>query len=227
MKRTKPRAALLDVDGTLIDSNDAHARAWSEAGAELGHDIPFERVRPLIGMGGDRVTPLVTGHEEDSSEGERLAERRGRIFRERFLPGLKPTRGARALLEKMKAEGLILAVATSASAEDMNPLLERAGIRDLIEEKTSSDDAEDSKPAPDIVHAALDAAGVEPEEAVMLGDTPYDVDACRRAGVACVALRCGGGWSDADFEAAAAIYDDPADLLAHWEESPFAVGDST
>ena len=227
MKRRKPRAALLDVDGTLIDSNDAHARAWSEAGAEVGHHIPFDRVRPLIGMGGDRVTPLLTGHEEDSPEGERLAELRGRIFRERFLPHLKPTRGARELLEKMQAEGLILAVATSASAKDMNALLERAGIRDLIEEKTSSSDADDSKPAPDIVHAALEAAGVEAEEAVMLGDTPYDVDASRRAGVACVVLRCGGGWSDDDFEGAAAIYDDPADLLAHWEASPFGAGAST
>lgn len=224
MGRTKPRAVLLDVDGTLIDSNDEHARAWTEAGAELGYDIPFEKVRPLIGMGGDRVTPRVTGHEEDSPEGERILERRGEIFRERFLPGLRPTRGTRALLEKMKAEGFQLVVATSASEEDMNPLLEQAGIRDLVEERTSSDDAEVSKPAPDIVQAALRAAGVWAEQAVMLGDTPYDVDACLRAGVTCVALRCGGGWSDEDLEGAAAIYDDPADLLSHWEDSPFADG---
>jgi len=213
--------ALLDIDGTLIDSNDAHARAWTAAGAELGYDIPFDRVRPLIGMGGDRVTPAVTGHAEDSGEGERIAELRGRIFRERHLPALLPTRGARALLEDMKSQGLALVVATSASQDDMNALLERAGVRDLIEERTSSADADSSKPAPDIVQAALARAGVRADEAIMLGDTPYDVAAARNAGVVCVALRCGGGWSDGDLIGAEAIYDDPADLLANWESSPF------
>ena len=219
---TRIRAALLDIDGTLIDSNDAHARAWVAAGAEFGHDIHFDRVRPLIGMGGDRVTPMMTGHDEDSPEGERIVERRGEIFREQHLPGLVPTRGARALLERMKAAGLELVVATSASREDMNVLLERAGIRDLIEERTSSSDADASKPAPDIVEAALALAGVAPSEAIMLGDTPYDVAAARNAGVECVVLRCGGRWTDGDFAGAVAIYDDPADLLAQWDSSPYA-----
>ena len=221
---TRIRAALLDIDGTLIDSNDAHARAWVAAGAELGYDIHFDRVRPLIGMGGDRVTPMMTGHDEDSPEGERIGERRGEIFREQHLQALVPTRGARALLERMKAAGLELVVATSASKEDMNVLLERAGIRDLIEERTSSSDADASKPAPDIVEAALALAGVEPSEAIMLGDTPYDVAAARNAGVECVALRCGGRWTDGDFAGAIAIYDDPADLLANWGTSPYVGG---
>ena len=221
-KPTKIRAALLDIDGTLIDSNDAHARAWVAAGAETGHDIHFDRVRPLIGMGGDRVTPQLIGVQEDSPEGERILDLRGRIFRERHLPGLVATRGARALLRKMKDEGLELVVATSASKADMEPLLEQAGIRDLIEERTSASDADSSKPAPDIVQAALELAGVEPGEAIMLGDTPYDVAAARNARVQCVALRCGGGWADGDFAGAIAIYDDPADLLANWESSPFA-----
>ena len=218
---SKIRAALLDIDGTLIDSNDAHARAWVAAGAEHGYDIHFDRVRPLIGMGGDRVTPMVTGHSEDSGDGERVVERRGEIFRERHLPSLVPTRGARALLQRMKDEGLQLVVATSASKADMDALLERAGIRDLIEERTSSADADSSKPAPDIVEAALARAGVQPSEAIMLGDTPYDVAAARNAGVECVALRCGGRWTDGDFAGAVAIYDDPADLLANWDSSPF------
>ena len=216
------RAALLDIDGTLVDSNDAHARAWVAAGSELDYDIHFDVVRPLIGMGGDRVTPMVTGHAEDSPEGERIVERRSEIFRERHLPGVIPTRGARALLEKMKAEGLLLVVATSASKEDMDALLERAGVRDLIEERTSSADADSSKPAPDIIEAALELAGVPPSDAIMLGDTPYDVAAARNAGVECVVLRCGGRWADGDFAGALAIYDDPADLLANWDTSPFA-----
>lgn len=220
---TRIRAALLDIDGTLIDSNDAHARAWVAAGAELGHDIHFDRVRPLIGMGGDRVTPMMTGLAEDSPEGERLVERRGEIFRERHLPALVPTRGARALLERMRADGLDLVIATSASREDMDALLERAGVRDLIDARTSSSDADSSKPAPDIIEAALARAGVLPSEAILLGDTPYDVAAARNAGVECVVVRCGGRWTDGDFAGALAIYDDPADLLASWNDSPFAV----
>jgi len=221
-KRDGIRVVLLDIDGTLIDSNDAHARAWVAAGAELGHDIHFDEVRPLIGMGGDRVTPMVTGHAEDSPDGERVVERRGEIFRERHLPGLLPTRGARTLVERMKDEGLEVVIATSASKADMQALLERIGIRDLIDDRTSSSDADSSKPAPDIVQAALARAGVPPRLAIMVGDTPYDVTAARNAGVDCIALRCGGGWSDGDFAGALAIYDDPADLLANWESSPLA-----
>lgn len=218
-----PRAAILDIDGTLIDSNDAHARAWVDVGAEFGHEIDFAHVRRLIGMGGDKVLPEVTGIEEDTEEGERIKKRRGEIFRERYLHTLQPFPDARALLERMRDAGLTLAVATSASKEDMGGLLKQAGVADLIEEKTSSSDAEESKPDPDIVEAALKAAGVSAGEAVMLGDTPYDVEAARRAGVRCVALRC-GGWGDEGLKDAIAVYDDPAELLRRFEESPFGGG---
>ena len=214
------RAAILDVDGTLIDSNDAHAAAWVDVCREFGRDPDFHHVRRLIGMGGDKVLPELTGVEEDTDEGKAINERRGEIFRERYLDTLKPFPDARALLERMKAAGLALVVASSASKEDLGSLLERAGVHDLIEEKTSSSDAEESKPEPDIVEAALRSAGVEADEAVMLGDTPYDVEASRRAGVPCVAVRC-GGWGDADLADAIALYDDPADLLRRFDESPF------
>jgi HAD superfamily hydrolase (TIGR01509 family) len=214
------RAVILDVDGTLIDSNDAHARAWVEACREIGRDVAIEEARRLIGMGGDKVLPRLTGLEEGSEAGERVKERRGAIFRERYLKELKPFAGARELLERFRAEGLTLAVASSASEKDLGPLLEQAGIRDLIDESTSSDDAEESKPDPDIVQAALHRARAQPDSAIMLGDTPYDVEASRRAGVACVAVRC-GGWDDAGLEGAIAIYDDPAALLADFDTSPF------
>ena len=220
-KRTK--VVLLDIDGTLIDSNDEHARAWVDAGREFGIGIDFAHVRRLIGMGGDKVLPAVTGFEEDDRQGEKIKERRGEIFRERYLPKLKPFPDARELLLRLRDDGYTLAVATSASKDDMDGLLKQAGIRDLIEEKTSSADAEKSKPDPDIVQAALKAAGAPPEQAIMLGDTPYDVQASGRAGVRCVALRC-GGWGDADLRGAVAVYDDPADLLARYAESPFAAG---
>jgi HAD superfamily hydrolase (TIGR01509 family) len=227
MERTgeagRPEVVVLDVDGTLIDSNDAHARAWVEVGREAGHEIEFARARPLIGMGGDRVLPALTGVEEDDPEGERLTGRRGEIFRERHLPGLRPFPGTRALLERMRRDGYRLVVASSASEEDLGLLLEAAGIADLVEERTSSGDADASKPDPDIVQAALRRAGVAPEAALMLGDTPYDVEACRRAGVPIVALRC-GGWDDDALAGAVAVYDDPADLLARYDASPLGRG---
>lgn len=220
-KRTK--VVLLDIDGTLIDSNDQHAQAWVDVGREFGIDVDYDHVRRLIGMGGDKVMPEVMGIEEDEPRGEKIKERRGEIFRERYLPKLKPFPDARALLERLRDDGYTLAVATSASKDDMDGLLKQVGIRDLIDEKTSSSDAEESKPDPDIVQAALEAAGAKPEEATMLGDTPYDVEASGRAGVRCVALRC-GGWGDAELGDAVAVYDDPSDLLARYAESPFAEG---
>jgi HAD superfamily hydrolase (TIGR01509 family) len=217
------RAVILDVDGTLIDSNDAHARAWVDACGEQGYPVDFAEVRRLIGMGGDKVLPALTGLEEDSAPGKRITERRGALFRERYLAGLRPFPGARALLERFRADGLVLAVATSASQEDLKPLLEQAGVADLMDEATSSDDAEESKPDPDIVRAALERAGVAPGEALMLGDTPYDVESSGRAGVGCVALRC-GGWDEHALGGAVAIYQDPAELLARYAESPFGAG---
>jgi HAD superfamily hydrolase (TIGR01509 family) len=191
----------------------------------MGYDIDFAHVRRLIGMGGDKVLPEITGLEDESDEAEKLKKRRGEIFQERYLPGLQPFPRARELLERFQADGMALVVATSASKDDMAKLLEKAGIKDLIEEKTSQSDVEASKPDPDVIEAAVEKAGCKPSEAVMLGDTPYDVEASRKAGVPCVALRC-GGWGDEDLKDAVAIYDDPADLLANYERSPYATGGS-
>ncbi|MFL5386598.1 MAG: HAD family hydrolase [Longimicrobiaceae bacterium] len=223
---SRPRAVILDVDGTLIDTNDAHAHAWVDVCNEFGFPVAFGKVRELIGMGGDRVLPALTGLSEESETGQEMKERRGKVFRERYLPSCRPFPCARELLERMSGDGMRLVVATSASADDMKALLKAAGVADLIEAKTSSADAEESKPAPDIVEAALENAGVPAGDAVMLGDTPYDVKAANRAGVRCVALRS-GGWDDAALTDAVAIYQDAADLLAHYEESPFGTSGST
>lgn len=214
-----PRVVLLDIDGTLVDSNDAHAHAWVAAFAEAGHEVPFERVRPLIGMGSDQLLPRVLGVEKDSPEGERLGDRWAEIFKERFLPSLRPFPDARELLLRMRADGLRLVAASSAREDQLGALLDLAGVADLIEEQTSSSDAERSKPEPDIVRAALDRVGLPAAEAVMIGDTPYDAEAAGKAGVGLIALRC-GGWGDTDFDGVLAVYDAPADLLAHYDESP-------
>lgn len=217
------RAVLLDVDGTLIDSNDAHARAWVDVGDEFGHDIEFGRVRWLVGMGGDRVLPELTGIEEETDEGTRILDRRGEIFRERYLPRLSAFPGTHELLGRLRDDGLELVIATSASAKDLKALLKQARLEDLIDDSTNSDEAESSKPAPDIVQAALDKAGVPAPEAVMLGDTPYDVKAAGRAGVRIIGLRC-GGWSDRELKGAAEVYQDPADLLGNYESSILSRG---
>lgn len=213
--------AILDVDGTLVDSNDAHARAWVDAFRDLGFDVPYDKVRPLIGMGGDNLLPVAVGIEEDDPRGERLSKRRGEIFKEKYLRTLKPFPRTRDLLKRMRDEGLELAVASSASKDDLKPLLEIAGAADLIDSKTSSDDAENSKPDPDIIQAALKRLKMPPGDALMLGDTPYDIEAAGKAGVKTVAFRC-GGWKDDGLKGAIAIYDGPADLLARFDASPFA-----
>jgi HAD superfamily hydrolase (TIGR01509 family) len=215
------RGVLLDVDGTLVESNDAHARAWVEALALHGISVPFEKVRPLIGMGGDKLLPEVSGILADSPRGKRISERRQEIFQQRYLPSLWPTLGAAQLLRRLKAERLKLVVASSAKEEEIEGLLRICGGDKLIHERTTSDKADHSKPDPDIVHAAVEATGFPTAEVVFLGDTPYDVEAGQKAGVAVIALRC-GGWDMPELEGAVAVYNDPADLLAQYDTSPLA-----
>lgn len=214
------RGVLLDIDGTLIDSNDAHAASWRDVFAEVGLSIPVDSIRPLIGMGGDHILPHFTQLSSESAQGKKIAHRRAEIFKTRYLPGLSAFPQAHELLERMRAQGLKLVVATSARSDELLPLLQLARIDWLVEERTTSSDADESKPAPDIIQAALKKGALHPRDAIMLGDTPYDLEAARRAGVASVALRC-GGWDDTALSQAVAIYDDPADLLRHFDDSPF------
>ena len=211
---------LLDVDGTIIDSNDAHAESWAQALALEGISVPFSQVRPFIGMGGDHLLPMVSGFTEASDLGKKVSEHRKKIFREQYLPHLHPFPRARELLEKMREIGLRLVVASSSDEESLTALLEAAKVSDLVEDWTSKDDADQSKPEPDIVIAALRRAQTHASKALMLGDTPYDISAASRAGVRTVALLC-GGWSVTSLARAIAIYRDPADLLEQFDTSPF------
>jgi HAD superfamily hydrolase (TIGR01509 family) len=215
------RAVLFDVDGTLVDSNDSHAEAWVVALAESGRRVDVTRVRPLVGMGSDKVLPALTGIDAESSDGKRLIERRKEIFLKSYLPNLRPTRGAKGLLDHLKQEGFRLVIATSASPKELNGLLDVVGSRELIDDASSSGDADRSKPDPDIVEAALVKAECQPHEAIFVGDTPYDITAGNRAGVPVIALRCGGWWTDRSFAGAVAIYDDPQELIDRYLVSPF------
>jgi HAD superfamily hydrolase (TIGR01509 family) len=214
-------AVLLDVDGTLVDSNDAHAQAWVKAFAEADIPVEYDRVRRSIGMGGDKLMPAVSGISEESPAGRRIATRRREIFQSEFLPVLQPFRDAGRLVAALRERGLNVVAASSAKKDELRHLLKIAGAAALLDSATSSDDAEESKPDPDIVQAALQRAKARASEAVMIGDTPYDVEAAARAGVGTVAFRC-GGWGDDDLRGAVAVYDGPWDLLARLEESPFA-----
>ena len=212
---------ILDVDGTLVDSNDAHAKSWVEALAEFGYTVPFAKVRPLIGKGGDKVLPEVIGVQSTSDKGQKISKRRAEIFKERYLSTVQPFPGAQALLNHMRSHGLKLAIASSAKPDELRSLLQLVGAADLIQEKTSSEEAKDSKPAPESVEVTLQKMGYLPNAVLMLGDTPYDIEAAKKAGVDTIALRS-GGWKDADLREAIAIYTDTADLLQQYDHSPLA-----
>jgi HAD superfamily hydrolase (TIGR01509 family) len=217
------RGVLLDVDGTLVDSNEAHARSWVAALAEEGIHVSVNEVRKLIGMGGDKLLPHVSGIREDTPQGKKISKRHREIFLQRYLPRLQPTRGARELLWFLHDHGFQMVVATSARDDELKGLLKICGADRVIESKTSSEDVDQSKPDPDLVAAALKKIGLPADEVVMLGDTPYDIEAAQRAGVAVIAFRC-GGWGEADLHGALAVYEDPEDLLTHLDTSPLAAG---
>jgi len=214
------RAVIFDVDGTLVDSNDAHARAWQDVLKEYGIERAFTDIRRLIGMGGDKLLPALTGISSESEVGTRIVARRGRRFRDAYLAGLRPFPEVRPLLARLVGDGFRLGVASSAKKDELDSLLEIAGVGDLIARQTSADDVEASKPDPDALHAALAKLRLSPEAAAMVGDTPYDVEAAARAGVSMIAFRS-GGWTDADLAGARAIYDGPSDLLARYARDVF------
>ena len=215
------KAVLFDVDGTLVDSNDAHTDAWVTAFREHGVTVDWIKVRRSIGMGGDKLMPAVSGLDETSREGSAIAENRGTIFKRDFLPHIKPLRNAAKLVAAVKERGFTAVAASSAAKDELTPLLRIAGADSLMDATTSSDDAEESKPEPDIIRAALKRARASAGHAVLIGDTPYDVEAGRRAGVKVIGFRS-GGWGDADLHGAIAIYDGPWDLLAKLDNSPLS-----
>ena len=218
------KAVIFDIDGTLIDSVDLHAAAWREALRHFGHDLPQERIREQIGKGGDLLMAALLPEDEVRRRGKEIEEYRLELFKREYLPQVKPFPMVRELFERIEAGGLRIALASSAKKEELERYKEIAGIADLLEAETSSDDAERSKPHPDIFEAALARLeGVEAAEAVAVGDTPYDAQAAGKVGLRTIGLLC-GGWPERDLREAGcvAIYRDPADLLRHYDRSPLA-----
>ncbi|MBA3458475.1 MAG: HAD family hydrolase [Deltaproteobacteria bacterium] len=214
-------AVLLDVDGTLVESNDAHAHCWAEVLEKHGYEVPYSRVRSLIGMGGDLLIHAVGGPEPGTRESEKIAKHRSELFLDHWLEKVRPLPKARELVLRLGAEGYRYAVASAASTKELLPMLELADLADLCPIRTTSSDVEESKPNPDIVLAALEKVHAERHRTVMIGDTPYDVMACRGASVDMIGVTT-GGWSTEALAGATAVYAGPADLLARWADSPLA-----
>ena len=219
--KPKIETVLFDIDGTLDDSNDAHANSWVDALEEAGYPVAFDRIRPLIGLGSDKLFPkLDVGLSADDEPGSSILKRRREIFLQKYLPGVKAFPGSRDLVAALRERNYRLIVASSASEEELTPLLRIAGVEELFDHAMTPNEVENSKPDPDIVHAALAWSKTSREHAVMIGDSHYDMEAASEAGVAAIALRC-GGTSDGDLALATAIFDTPADLLRALEKTSF------
>ncbi|MGU3474257.1 HAD family hydrolase [Methylobacterium sp. D48H] len=219
-------AVIFDIDGTLLDSVDLHARAWVEAFAHFGVETGFAEVRRQIGKGGDELMPVFLSEERIAREGETIEAYRSDLFKRRYLSEVRPFPGVRPLFEHIRSAGLKIALASSGKRSEVEHYTEILEIGDLVDVATSSDDADRSKPHPDIFEAALAKLdGVPPDAIIVVGDTPYDAEAAAKAGLRTVGLLC-GGFPEADLRAAgcAAIYRDPEDLLHRFAESPLASG---
>lgn len=217
---TTPAAVLFDLDGTLVDSNEFHVDAWNQVFTETGFTVSRESIRGQIGKGGDLLVPTLLP-AIDTALQEQLTHRHGVIFKQLFLDRVRPFPGATALVERVHAAGIKVVLASSASAEELDHYGGLLGIEHLVDERTTIDDVATSKPAPDIFAEAVGKAGVIPGNAVVIGDTPFDIEGASAAGIRTIAVRSGGFTDDA-LAGAIAIYDDVATLLADFDRSPLA-----
>jgi HAD superfamily hydrolase (TIGR01549 family) len=217
-------AAIFDVDGTLVDSVDLHARAWQIAFEKFGKTIPFQDVRRQIGKGADQLLPVFLTEEELNRLGRQLDEYRGELFKREYLPRVKGFPKVRQLFEHIRSNGKRIALASSAKGDELEAYKKIAGIDDFDASETSSDDADRSKPYPDIFRAALSGLkGIAPDAAIVIGDTPYDAEAATSASLKTIGLLC-GGWAKEELLRAGclAVYRDPEDLLDRYGSSPLA-----
>ena len=217
-------AAIFDIDGTLVDTVDLHAKAWQEALAEFGHDVPYLKVRQQIGKGGDQLLPALLATNELRRIGKELDKFRGDLFKTKYLPLAVAFPRVRELFERLREDGIRILLASSSKPDEVKVYKRIARIEDLVDAETSKGDVESTKPAPDIFEAALQKlGGTDPADALAIGDTPDDAEAAGRAGLRTVGVLC-GGFPEAELRGAGciAIYRDPADLLARYEETPLA-----
>jgi len=212
------QAFIFDVDGTLIDSNDFHAEAWQKAFEKYDKKVPFDKIRPHIGKGADTLLPEFLSENEIEEFGDEIADLRSEIFKDEYLSRVKPFPKVRELFQRIKADGKQIALASSANEDEVEEYKKNANIEDLVEKSTSADDAEKSKPEPDIFQSALKLLGnPAPETVLVVGDTPYDAEAATKAKIKIVGVLC-GNFPEKDLreKGCVEIYRDPADLLENY-----------
>lgn len=216
-------AILFDIDGTLLDSVDLHARAWREAFLAFGKDIPLHEIRSQIGKGGDQLLPVFFTPSELAARGKEIERWRGDWYKLRYMPAVAPFPGVRPLFQAVRARGWTPVLASSAKKDELDFYVHVLAVGDLIDATTSKDDVARSKPFPDIFAAALDRVPArERAGSWVVGDSPWDALAATRLGLPVLGFRC-GGFPEAELRAAGAelLFDGPADLLAHLDASPF------
>jgi HAD superfamily hydrolase (TIGR01549 family) len=213
------RAALLDVDGTLIDANYHHALAWYRAFKEHGIVLPIWRIHRHVGMGGDQIVPALAGKEVDEEQGDAIRDRRDELY-EDLIDDVSALDGARDLIVDLKERDFTVVLASSSPEKEIDHYLDLLDARELADDWTTNDDVESTKPAPDLVKAALEKAGTD--DGVMVGDTPWDIEAARKAGVE-TATVITGGFSEQELRdaGAASVYESVAELRRHLNEPPF------
>ena len=218
------KAVIFDVDGTLVDSNLQHVEAWREAFAHFGKELSADEVHEQIGKGGDQLMPVFLSQHELERFGHDLEALRSELFTRDYLPGVTPFPKVRELFERLQDAGVKIALASSAKEPEIEHHQKTLGVEGLVDVATRKDDAEHSKPYPDIFETALARLdGVTADEALVVGDTPYDVIAAKRCGMKTIALLCGGFPADVLRDAGAiAIFDDVAQLLEQYVASPLA-----
>jgi HAD superfamily hydrolase (TIGR01509 family) len=214
--------AVLDIDGTLIDSNYHHALAWYRALRSVGETYPVWRLHRLIGMGGDQVPTAVGGEDLERRVGDQAREQQGKEV-DALLEEMAPLPGARDLLVAIKERGHRLVLASSAQQRHVEVFLDKLDARDIADDWTTSADVEASKPAPDLLRVALKKLGAPDASSVMIGDSVWDIEAAKKAGMPAIAVRSGGFGDDELREAGAiAIYDTPGDLAEALDDTPLA-----
>jgi membrane protein len=214
------RAILFDIDGTLVDSNDAHVEAWHRAFAEAGYQFSRAEIHEQIGKGGDNLIPSLLPHLSPEAK-DRIDHAHGEIYRRDFLPRVEPLAGAKQILKNLAERGHTLVLASSASRNEVDHYVDLLDADALLSGTTSKDDVGHSKPCPDIFETALARTGRPADEALVIGDTPYDIIAARRAGMEAIAV-LSGGFDEAELRSCgpAAIYASVAELDAEYEKSP-------
>ncbi|MFQ6227781.1 HAD family hydrolase [Nocardia sp. NPDC002869] len=214
-------AVLFDIDGTLVDSNYLHVYAWTRAFREVGAEVDAWRVHRSIGMDGSLLVSTLLPEADDDTR-DRAKDLHLRYYLDSGAL-MRPVGGARELLERVAAAGLTVVLATSAPEDELSLLREVLGAAEVVSAQTSSEDVDTAKPRPDIVRTALDRAGTGAGSALFVGDTVWDAEAARRAGVDFIGFRSGGiSGAELHEAGAVAVYDDPAELLAEFDRSPLA-----